>query len=231
MSSPQGNVAASSEASLGRAAPAASGRAPLHDAGWLRAARHARWLTWASLAWMCTEGGVGLLAGIQAGSIALVAWALGSAVEGLASVIVVWRFSGRRTLSETAERIAQRGVAVSFFLLAPYVAAEATHDLLTSHHPETTFLGIALTAVALLEMPLLGRTKQRLGDRLTSRATKGEGRQNYICGAQAAGVLLGLVVIALWSGGWWVDPTIAIGIALWAVYEGIGAWRGEVCTC
>lgn len=180
---------------------------------------------------MCVEGAVGMLAGIEAGSIALVAWALGSAVEGLASVLVVWRFSGRRTLSETAERVAQRGIAVSFFLLAPYVAAEATHDLLTSHHPETTLLGMVLTAIALLEMPLLGRTKQRLGDRLTSGATKGEGRQNYLCGAQAAAVLLGLLVTSSWSGGWWVDPTIAIGIAFWAVYEGVAAWRGDVCAC
>lgn len=225
----------SSRALLGRPADGAvttpHGRARRHDAGWLRAARHARWLAWASLAWMCVEGGVGLLAGIESGSIALVAWALGSAVEALASVVVVWRFSGWRTRSETAERVAQRGVAVSFFLLAPYVGAEATRDLLTSHHPGTTFLGIAVTAVALLEMPLLGRAKQRLGDRLTSGATKGEGRQNVMCGVQAAGVLLGLAVTALWSGGWWADPTIAIGIALWAFSEGIAAWRGEVCTC
>ena len=68
---------------------------------------------------MTTEGVVGLVAGFQAGSIALVGWAFGSAVEGLASVIVIWRFSGTRTLSETAERRAQRGVAISFWLLVP----------------------------------------------------------------------------------------------------------------
>jgi hypothetical protein len=68
---------------------------------------------------MIAEGGVGLAAGLAAGSIALVGWALGSAIEGLASVIVVWRFTGSRTLSETAERRAQKAVAVSFWLLAP----------------------------------------------------------------------------------------------------------------
>jgi hypothetical protein len=57
------------------------------------------------------------------GSIALTGWALGSAVEGLASIIVVCRFTGSRTVSETAERRAQRGVAVPFWLIAPYVAA------------------------------------------------------------------------------------------------------------
>jgi divalent metal cation (Fe/Co/Zn/Cd) transporter len=142
---------------------------------------------------MTVEGAVGLVAGVQAGSIALVAWALGSAVEGLASVVVVWRFSGSRTLSESAELQARRGVAISFWILAPYVAPEAVRDLSGVHHPETTWLGMALTAVALLEMPLLGRTKQRLGARLGSAATKGEGRQNYMCAAQAAAVLAGLI--------------------------------------
>ena len=51
-------------------------------------------------------------------------WPLGSAVEGLASLIVVWRFTGSRTLSEHAERRAQRGVAISFWLIAPYIAFE-----------------------------------------------------------------------------------------------------------
>ena len=103
-----------------------------------------------------TEGAIGLWQGLAAGSIALTGWALGSAVEGLASVIVIWRFSGSRTLSQTAERTAQRGVAVSFWLLAPYIAAESVRDLIAGHHAETTVIGMALTAVALLEMPLLG---------------------------------------------------------------------------
>src|SRR6266536_4301053 len=93
----------------------ATPRIPASSTGgeqWLRAAGRARLLAWASLAWMTTEGVVGLIAGTQSGS-------LGSAVEGLASIIVVWRFTGARTLSETAERRAQHGVAISFWLLAP----------------------------------------------------------------------------------------------------------------
>ncbi|MCC9311588.1 hypothetical protein LN042_31755 [Kitasatospora sp. RB6PN24] len=210
-------------------APAAP--AVVHDAQWLRAARWARWLAWASLLWMCTEGAVGLWQGIAVGSIALVGWALGSAVEGLASVIVVWRFTGSRTLSETAERRAQQAVAVSFWLLAPYVAAESVRDLLTAHHAESTWIGIALTAVALLEMPLLGRTKHKLARRLDSKATAGEGTQNYLCGAQAAAVLLTLAVVAVWPGGWWLDPAIGLVITAAAIWQGVEAWRGEECTC
>lgn len=68
---------------------------------------------------MTAEAVVGLVAGFAAGSVALVGWALGSAIEALASVIVIWRFTGSRTVSETAERRAQQAVAVSFWLLAP----------------------------------------------------------------------------------------------------------------
>jgi hypothetical protein len=105
------------------------------DGEWLRAARWARWLAWASLLWMCAEGVIGLWQGFVAGSISLIGWALGSAVEGLASLIVVWRFTGTRTLSETAERRAQRGVAISFWLIAPYIAAASVHNIITGHRP------------------------------------------------------------------------------------------------
>jgi len=199
------------------------------DEQWLRAARYARWLAWASLAWMIAEGGVGLAAGLAAGSIALVGWALGSAIEGLASVIVVWRFTGSRTLSPTAERRAQKAVAVSFWLLAPYIALEATRDLI-GHHPATaSALGIALTSSSLVIMPVLGIAKRRLGRRLQSSATAGEGTQNLMCAAQAAGVLLALAVVAVWPGAWPIDPIIALCIAAWSVWEGTESWRGADC--
>jgi divalent metal cation (Fe/Co/Zn/Cd) transporter len=212
-------------------AAAASTMPGERDAGWLRAARWARRLAWISLAWMCTEGSIGLWQGFATGSIALIGWALGSAVEGLASVIVVWRFTGSRTRSETAERRARRGVAVSFWLLTPYITAESVRDLVTTHHPETTVIGIVLTAVALLEMPLLGRAKHKLAIRLGSAATAGEGTQNYLCAAQAGAVLLGLFVTAASPGSWWLDPVIGLGIAAVSVWEGIVSWRGDDCGC
>ena len=203
-----------------------------HPGGeWLRSARWARWLAWISLAWMCAEGVIGLWQGLIAGSIALVGWALGSAVEGLASLIVIWRFTGSRMVSRSAERRAQRGVAVSFWLLAPYVAAESVHHLITGQRAEPTVIGIVLTAIALFQMPLLGYTKHRLALRLGSAATAGEGTQNYLCAAQAAAVLIGLVVTAQWRGGWWLDPIIGLVIAAAAVWQGSRSWRGEACGC
>ena len=203
--------------------------AAIPDERWLRSARYARWLAWASLAWMAAEGVLGLIAGLAAGSIALVGWALGSAIEALASMIVVWRFTGSRMLSETAERRAQKAVAVSFWLLAPYIAIEAIRDLAAHHPASTTVLGIALTAASVIIMPVLGIAKHRLGERLGSGATAGEGTQNLICAAQAAAVLLALAVVAIWPGGWPIDPIIALGIAGWSVWEGKQSWRGADC--
>ena len=201
------------------------------DTEWIKAAGWARWLAWVSLVWMCAEGALGLWQGFVAGSISLLGWALGSAVEGLASVIVVWRFTGSRTLSEHAERRAQRGVAISFWLIAPYIAFESVHNLFTVTRPAPTVIGIILTAVALLLMPLLGRAKKRLGARLGSTATKGEGTQNYLCAAQSAAVLITLAVVAVSPGGWWLDPAVGLVIAGLATWEGSRAWRGEECGC
>jgi divalent metal cation (Fe/Co/Zn/Cd) transporter len=178
---------------------------------------------------MTAEGAIGLVAGIAAGSIALTGWALGSAVEGLASIIVIWRFSGARTMSESAERRAQRGVAVSFWLLVPYIAIQAVRELATHHPIAASVLGIVLTASSVVIMPVLGLTKQRLGRRLNSGATAGEGIQNLMCAAQAAAVLLGLAVVAVWPAGWPVDPVIALGIAAWSAWEGRQAWREDGC--
>lgn len=199
------------------------------DAEWLRAARRARLLSWLSLGWMTAEGVVGVAAGIAAGSIALLGFGLSSAVEGLASVIVIWRFTGSRTHSETSERKAQKAVAVSFWLLAPYVAVEAVHHLATAERPATSWVGIALTTGSLVLMPLLGRAKLRLGERLGSRATAGEGTQNLLCAALAGAVLLGLAGNTI-VGAWWLDPVAALFIAAVAVREGAESWRGDACA-
>jgi divalent metal cation (Fe/Co/Zn/Cd) transporter len=181
-----------------------------------------------SLIWMSVEGAAGLAAGIAAASIALIGWALSSVVEGLASVIVIWRFTGSRTLSETAEARAQKAVAVSFWLLAPYVAVEAIHKLIAGQHADTSGLGIVLTALSLAIMPGLGMAKKRLGRRLDSGATAGEGTQNLLCAYLAGAVLAGLAANAL-LGWWWLDPVIGLAVAGVAIREGIEAWRGEDC--
>ena len=136
---------------------------------------------------------------------------------------------GRRGPRERHRDLAARGGGrPSFFLLAPYVAVQAVHDLLTGQHATGSRLGIALTVSSVVLMPLLGRAKQRLGSRLGSGATAGEGTQNMLCAYLAGAVLIGLVANSL-VGAWWLDPLIALAVAGVAVREGRGAWRGEEC--
>jgi divalent metal cation (Fe/Co/Zn/Cd) transporter len=195
---------------------------------WLQAAARARALSWLSLVWMGAEGAIAITAGILAGSIALVGFGIDSAIEGFASAIIVWRFTGHRMFSDRAEQRAQKLVAIQFFLLAPYVAFEAIQHLATSERPEVSVLGMVLTATSLVGMPFLGIAKQRLANTLGSSATYGEGTQNLLCAYLAGAVLIGLVGNAA-LGWWWLDPLAALVIAVVAVREGIETWRGEGC--
>ena len=207
-------------------APASRHRGP--SAEWLRAAGRARALSWLSLVWMGAEGAIAITAGILAGSIALIGFGIDSAIEGVASLVIVWRFTGRRLLSPAAEERAQKLVAIQFFILAPYVAFEAIRHLAGAEHPEVSVLGMVLTATSLVGMPFLGLAKQRLADTLGSSATRGEGSQNLICAYLAGAVFFGLAGNALF-GWWWLDPIAALLIAAVAVKEGLETWRGEGC--
>jgi divalent metal cation (Fe/Co/Zn/Cd) transporter len=177
---------------------------------------------------MGLEGAVAIVAGILAGSIALTGFGIDSAIEGTASLIVVWRFTGSRLLSERAEGRAQKLVAISFFLLAPYITVEALRDLIGGHHPEPSWIGIGLAAASIALMPALGIAKRRIGERIGSPATAGEGAQNLLCAYMAVALLAGLSGNAL-VGLWWLDPAAALVIAALAVNEGVETWRGEGC--
>lgn len=195
---------------------------------WLTAARRARQLSWLSLVWMGAEGAIAITAGILAGSIALVAFGADSAIEGIASLVIIWRFTGHRLVSRAAEDRAQKLVAVQFFLLAPWVTFEAIHHLTEGRQPEVSVVGMVLVATSLVGMPILGLAKQRLAVRLGSQATYGEGSQNLLCAYLAGAVLLGLSGNAI-LGWWWLDPIAALAVAGVAVHEGIETWQGEGC--
>jgi divalent metal cation (Fe/Co/Zn/Cd) transporter len=203
---------------------------PAPSADWLRLARLARTLSWLTLAWMGVEGGVAIGAALIARSTALLGFGLDSGIEALASIIVIWRLTGTRLASPIAERRAQRLVAVSFWLLAPYIAAEAIHALATSDRAETSVVGMVLTAGTAVLEPALGLAKRRIGARLGSAAIAAEGTQNLLCAYLALAVFAGLAANTL-LGAWWLDGAVALAIAAWAVLEGRRAWAGQTCGC
>ncbi len=203
-------------------------RSPLELAERERLIRRAKMLSWLSLAYMTAEGAVAITAAILAGSVALLGFGLDSAIEGFASIIVIWRFTGTRRHSQHAEQHAQRLVAITFFLLAPYITQDAIRTLINGEHPRTSWLGIGLSISSITVMPFLGKTKQAIGQRLGSGATAGEGTQNMLCAYLAAGVLTSLALNATF-GLWWADPAVALAIGALALNEGRQTWHGHGC--
>jgi divalent metal cation (Fe/Co/Zn/Cd) transporter len=190
--------------------------------------RRARLLAWGSNAWHLIEFAVAVAAGIAASSTALIGFGVDSLIEALAGFVVIWRFTGGRRASESAEGRAQRLVAVSFFVLAAYICVDTFRALAGGQHPHVSWPGIALAAFTAVAMPVLAGAKHRLGHRLDSLATVREGRQNTLCGYMSLALLLGLGANAL-AGWWWADSLVALFIAGVAVREGILGWRGDAC--
>jgi divalent metal cation (Fe/Co/Zn/Cd) transporter len=188
-------------------------------------------ISWLSLVWMTAEGVIGTIAGIMANSIALIGYGVDSTITGIASVIIIWRFSGERINSDRAEARAQRIVAITFFLLAPYIIVTAIQDLVTGSEAQASWIGVGLAVVSVTLMPVFGRAKKRMGKRLQSKATTGEGTQNILCAYLSLAILVGLAANAL-LGLWWADPLAALVVAAVALQTGMRTWRGghvEAC--
>ncbi|HET7478696.1 MAG TPA: cation transporter [Rubrobacteraceae bacterium] len=190
--------------------------------------RRAKLLAWLGVGWHGVEAAVAIGAGAVAGSIALVGFGADSLVESVAGFVLLWRFAASRASSESAERRAQKLIAVSFYVIAAYVGFEAVRTLLGAEQPDASWVGIGLAAFTLLTMPPLAIAKARVGEKLGSSATKSEGRQNMLCAYLSAALLVGLGANALF-GLWWADPVTAILISVVAIKEGRDSWRGESC--
>ena len=114
-----------------------------------------------------------------------------------------------RGVSEERERRALRLIAVTFFLLAAYVLAEAVRHLLVRAEPEQSVLGIAITAAALVVMPLLAWGKRRIGQQIGSATLLADATESAYCALLAAAALTGLLLNAA-VGWWWADPVASL---------------------
>jgi divalent metal cation (Fe/Co/Zn/Cd) transporter len=193
-----------------------------------RLERRARLLAWGGIGWHFIEFGIALVAGIAAGSIALIGFGADSLIEALAGFVVLWLFTGTRRGSHHAERRAQQMISISFYVLAAYVTVEAIRTLLSGDHPKTSWVGVALAAFTAVTMPLLAVAKRRVGNKLHSAAAVKEASQTTLCAYLSIALLIGLLANAL-AGWWWADPTAALLIAAIAAKEGRESWRGEGC--
>lgn len=216
------------------------------ESGALR--RIALLLVVAGLLWNLVEAGVAFWAGLQAGSVAILAFGLDSIVELLAGGVLVWRLTTDREGedAEAAERKAQRLVGLTFFLLAIYVVLHSGANLLGwLPEPEPSLAGVVIVVASAVVMAVLYVGKMRIAARMQSRALRAEAMESLFCDLQDMTILVGLALNTLFSW-WWADPVSALVLVPFFIKEGrenlsghchgdeheeSGAFAAIVCFC
>ncbi len=182
-----------------------------------------RRLEYLTLGWNSLEAVASLVAGLFAGSIALVGFGFDSVIECASGATVLWRLRDERR-----ERTAVKLVGVSFLLLALYVTVDAVKVLAAKQPPERSLIGICIAALSLLAMPLLARAKRKVARELNSGAMLSDSRQTDLCAYLSAILLVGLVLNATLHW-WWADPVAALIMVPIIVKEGWDGLRGKTC--
>jgi divalent metal cation (Fe/Co/Zn/Cd) transporter len=177
-----------------------------------------------TLAWMSVEAAVAIGSGLAAGSVALVAFGIDSVIELVAAYVVLREFRAEQAgrARPGGERRALRVIAVTFFLLAAYIAVDAAYTLASASKPEQSIPGIAVAAAALLVMPTLALLKRRTGKSLGSQALLADAAESAFCAYLSGIVLLGVLMNAAF-GWWWADPLAALLVIPLVVKEGLEA--------
>ena len=192
-----------------------------------RSASAVLWLQGVTLVWMTAECGVALWAAWAAGSVALLAFGSDSVVELLSAAVVLLQFTPAVRI---AERTASRVAGALLFVLAGVVTAIAVAALVLGWRPETSAAGIAITAAALVAMPVLAWLKRREARRLGNAALAADAVQSATCAWLAFATLAGLALNAGFHLAW-ADSAAALVAVPLLVKEGRSAWRGQSCGC
>jgi divalent metal cation (Fe/Co/Zn/Cd) transporter len=189
--------------------------------------RRVRLIVGITIAYNLVEAVVAITAGSLASSSALISFGLDSTIEVLSAGAVAWQFT--RKQPERWELGTLRVIAVAFFALAAYVIVSSTTALLTQVEVQHSALGIGITALSVVIMPLLSFAERRAGRELGSATVVADSKQTLICTYLSAAVLIGLVLNSLF-GWWWADAVAGLVIAVFAIREGIEAWKGDACA-
>jgi divalent metal cation (Fe/Co/Zn/Cd) transporter len=185
------------------------------------------------------EAAIAVSIGVLGNSVALVAFGMDSLIEVTAAVILGWRLKaemdGRVDTVEDIERIERKAswwVGVTFMLLAVYVVYESGESLYGREQSNPGPVGIALSAISVIIMPILWRKKLSAADALGSPALRSEAAETVIC-AYLSGILLAGILLNEYFGLWWADSVAALFMVYFIVKEGFEAFamsRGE-CGC
>ena len=193
-------------------------------------ARRAVVLERVTIVYNVIEGLVAVTFGIIAGSIALTGFGFDSWIEVTAAAVVLRRLRAEIAGDEPDEdkdRRALRVVALTFFALAIYVTVEGIRNLVVGDEPSVTVVGMVLTGLSAVIMPMLARLKRTAGEAMNSRLVLADATETKLCAWLSLSTLAGLAGFAAFGFGW-IDPLAGFVIAYFAVREGREAWEGEL---
>jgi divalent metal cation (Fe/Co/Zn/Cd) transporter len=196
--------------------------------------RRALLLEWFTVFWNVIEAGVAIGAGVIAGSSALVAFGADSLIEVTSAVGLLWRLYRARAGASAedhnaAERKALYVVAATFFALAVHTAYESILALLNRETPEISMVGLVLSVLSLIIMPVLAYTKQRTGQQMGSGALQADAAETWVCSYLSLALLAGVGLHAAF-GWWWADAVGALAmlpVILWQGWETLSEVREE----
>ncbi|MFD1421318.1 cation transporter [Lactiplantibacillus songbeiensis] len=177
-----------------------------------------------STGWMVFEFAVGLTAGLQAGSILLIAFGLDSFLEIIAGGTLIWRLrkealGAPQVEIERAEQRSSLIVGTVLLGLSIYVTAVSLFNLFTHQVANESPMGMAIAVASLILMPLLAWRKRQLGHALQSPALVEDGMCNITCAYMAGTVLIGAVLTSLLNW-WWADSVAALVLVYFIASEG-----------
>ncbi|HJB64137.1 MAG TPA: cation transporter [Candidatus Microbacterium pullistercoris] len=199
--------------------------AQLTDARRSKLHRRVRFIVGFTISYNVIEAIVAIWAGSLASSAALIGFGLDSVVEVLSAAAIAWQFT--RKDPERWEKVTVRAIGIAFFALAAYVTVDAAMALISQEGPDHSPLGLGITALSLIIMPLLAWFEVRTGRELDSKSVMADAKQLILCIYLSGAVFIGLVLNSLF-GWWWADSVAALVVAFLAIREGIEAWRGDV---
>jgi len=189
--------------------------------------RRIRWIVGITIGYNAIEAVIALSAGAAASSVALIGFGLDSIIEVLSAAAVAWQFT--RKDPDKWEKPTLRVIAIAFFALAAYVTVSSILSLTGTSEIQHSTVGIALTALSVVIMPVLSYIERRTGKELGSATAIADSKQTLICSYLSGAVLVGLALNSLFGWGW-ADAVAGLVIAVFAVREGVEAWKGDACA-
>lgn len=183
----------------------------------------AMWLAVITIVYNLAEGTVSVAFGMADETLALFGFGVDSFVEvisGIGILHMILRMK-RTPVAERDgfERTALRVTGTAFYLLAAGLTAGAVLVIATGAKPETTVMGIIISALSILTMRLLMNAKLRVGEALRSDAIIADANCTRTCYYLSV-ILLASSLLYEFAGIGWFDALGSLGIAWFAFREG-----------